>query len=337
MATLRDLAKACGCSVTSVSRALKDSNTISRELRAKVNRMAAEIGYIPNGNAESMRTGRTNTVAVIMQDTMNPYYSIVASMVERYAAERRYTVIIFTTDFRRERELNAVYEALKKQVDGILLFPLQEDARSLEVLDKARQPYVLVGRCFEDRFTDCVMPDDRQGVYLTTRHLLDKGHRRILMLNSFKYVSSSRLREEGFRAAMAEAKLKVRDRDVHYISTDKGVCGRLVEDIFSAKHDYTAICCYNDILAYEAYFHLRRMGFKIPGDVALTGVDDLHSYLTFPVRVTSAGYDIHGVMARALDLLLSKIQEAGARAAKEETRQNKLILLNQYLVVGETT
>lgn len=337
MVTLRDLAKACGCSVTTASRALKDSNTISRELRAKVNRMAVEIGYIPNGNAESMRTGRTNTVAVIMQDTMNPYYSIVTSSVERLAAERKYTVIIFTTDFRLEREQNAVYEALRKQVDGILLFPLQEDSRSLDILDKARQPYVLVGRCFEDRFTDCVMPDDRQGVYLTTRHLLEKGHRRILMINSFKYVSSSRLREEGFRAAMAEAKAKVRDRDVHYISTEKGVCARLVERIFSDRHDYTAICCYNDLLAYEAYYQLKLMGFRIPEDIALTGVDDLHSYLTFPVRATSAGYDIHGVMARALDLLLGKIQRAGARGAREETAQNRLILLNQYLVVGETT
>lgn len=337
MVTLHDLAQACGCSITSVSRAIKDSNTISRALRAKVNQKAIELGYIPNGNAKSMRMGRTNTIAVIMQDTMNPYYSIVARTVERYAAELKYNVIIFTTDYHTERELGAVYEALKKQVNGVLLFPLQVDSKSLDVLDSSGRPYVLVGRSFEDRAIDCVMPDDRQGVYLTTRHLLEKGHKRILMINSFKHISSTRLREEGFRAAMTEAKCLVRDGDVHYISTDKGVCARLVEDIFSREHDYTAVCCYNDLLAYEAYYHLRVMGYSIPDDIALTGVDDLHSYLTFPVRMTSAGYDIQGVLARSVDLLLGKIQGGRAEAPVDATRQDKLILFNQYLVVGETT
>lgn len=337
MVTLRDLAAACGCSVTSASRALKNSRSISKKLRERVHRAAMELGYIPNNIAGSMRTGMTNTIAVIMQDAMNPYYSIITTTVERRAAERGYNIIIITTGYKPERELNAVYEALRKKVDGVLLFPIQQDTNAVEALIRAETPFVLVGRAFDDVLTDCVMPDDRQGAYLVTRHMLESGRRRLMMINSFRFISSSRLREAGFRQAMAEFGLGVRDSDVHYIATDKGHCARLVQKVFSKKRDYDGICCYCDVLAYEAYYQLKLMGLKVPDDVALTGVDDLHSYLTFPVPVTSAGYDIEGVARGSFDLLLEKIEHDRNGGAEKAPWQRRIVILNQHLAKGETT
>lgn len=337
MVTLRDVAKVCGCSVTSASRALKNSRAISVELRQKVHRTAAELGYIPNNVAESMRTGKTNAIAIIVQETMNPYYSIVIHAVEAAASEKGYTLIMLTANQQPEREVNAVYTALGKKVDGVLLFPLQYDATSLQVLAKSNVPHVLVGRFFKDLNPDCVLPDDEQGVYLTAKHLIDRGHRRILMINSFERISSSQLREQGYRRAMAEARMEVRDSDVHHIDTVKGACARLVREIFSKDNDYTAICCYNDVLGYEAFYTLRQLGKNVPGDVAITGVDDLHAFFTFPVRMTSAGYDIPGMARMGFDLLYEKIrflERPGAEAAEWRPRR---VTLNQYLVIGETS
>lgn len=337
MVTLRDLAKACGCSVTSASRALKNSRTISVELRQKVHRTAADLGYIPNNIAESMRTGKTNAIAIIVQETMNPYYAIVTHAVEAAASEKGYTLIMLTANQQPEREVNAVYTALGKKVDGVLLFPLQYDSTSVEVLSRSRVPFVLVGRFFKHLTPDCVLPDDEQGVYLTTKHLLERGRRRILMVNSFEHISSTQLREKGYRRAMEEAGAAVQGDDVHYIDTNKGACAKLVRGIFSRRNDYTAICCYNDVLGYEAFYTLRQLGVNVPGDVAITGVDDLHSFFTFPVRMTSAGYDIPGMARMGFDLLYEKIRFQERPGAEASDWKARVVRLDQYLVVGETS
>ncbi len=334
MVTLRDLAQACGCSVTSASRALKDHPSISKRLREKVHQVALDMDYIPNSIAGSMRTGITNTIAVIIQDTMNPYYSIVTNTIEKHAAARGFNTIIITTRYEPERELEAVNVALRKKVDGVLLFPIQQDANALDLLERSGTPFVLVGRTFDNRVHDCVLPDDRQGVYLTTKHLLEQGRRRLMMINSFRFISSSRMREDGFRAALAEHGLKAAEGDVHYIGTDKGMCAEVIRSVFTGTCPYDAVCCYNDVLAYEAYYELKLLGWQVPEDVALTGVDDLHAYLTFPVRATSAGYDIRGLGTRAVELLLSRLDAAQQGAGPG---QRQLVVMNQYLVVGETT
>lgn len=338
MVTLRDLAQACGCSVTSASRALKNHTTISKNLRERVHNAALELGYIPNNIAGSMRTGTTNTIAMIMPETMNPYYSITTNIIEKYAAKNGYTTLIITTGNVTERELNAVHEALRKKVDGVLFNPIQQTSEAVEVLQRNNVPFVLIGREFKDLALDCVRPDDKQGVYLTTKHMLESGRRRFLMLNSFEFIPSSSDREAGFRQALSEFGVSVAPGDIHYIPTDKGCCSQLINQVFSQGKPYDAISCYCDVLAYEAYYTLKLLGIHCPEDIAITGVDDLHSHIVFPIRVTSAGYDIDGVAHKALALLLEKIDHKKAHGTDTaKVWQPRMIVFNQYLSVGETT
>lgn len=335
--TLRELAKMCGCSVPSASRALKDDPNISDELKAKVHKAAKEIGYIPDSIATSMRTGQTKTIAIILQDLMNPYFSIMANKMERCASDRGMDSIIITTDYSSRRELKAVHTALGKNVDGVLFLPVQKNTEALEALTKYGAPFVLVHRFFEGIFADCVRTDDRMGAYLVVRHLIEKGHRRILFINSFDYISSSRLREEGFKQAMREAGLRVGKKDMYRISTDKGACERLVRERFSGKHEHTAVFCYCDVVAYEAYYTLMELGRSVPGEVAVAGVDDLNSYITMPVRITSAGYDMQAMAEQSVDLLLEKINHKRRRNGGGPPWQERLLVLSQHLSVGSTT
>jgi Transcriptional regulators len=338
MVTLRDLALACGCSVTSASRAMKNHKTISKNLRERVHNAALELGYIPNSIAGSMRTGTTNTIAMIMPETMNPYFSIITNIIAKYAAQNGYTTLIITTGSVTERELNAVHEALRKKVDGVLLCPFQETPDAIEILQRTNVPFVLVGRDFTDMALDCVRPDDRQGVYLTTRHMLENGRRRFLMLNSYEFISSSTYREAGFKQALSEFDISVAPGDIHYIPTDKGCCTQLINEVFAEGQPYDAISCYCDVLAYEAFYALKLLGIHCPRDIAITGVDDLHSHIIFPIKVTSAGYDIAGVAHKAIDLLFEKIDHKKKQGAEEAGQwQPRMIMFNQYLSVGETT
>ncbi len=338
MVTLRDLALACGCSVTSASRALKNHKTISKQLRQKVHDAALEMGYIPNTIAGSMRTGTTNTIAMIMPETMNPYFSIITNVIEKYAAENGYTTLIITTGSVTEREVNAVHEALRKKVDGVLFCPIQQTTDAVGVLQRNNVPFVLVGRDFKGMVLDCVRPDDQQGVYFTTRHMLENGRKRFMMLNSLEFISSSSYREAGFKQALQEFGLSVGPEDIHYIPTDKGCCSKLINEVFALGKPYDAISCYCDVLAYEAFYSLKLLGIHCPEDIAITGVDDLHSRITFPIKVTSAGYDIDGVAHKAIDLLLEKIDHKKTHGAEAAAQwQPRMIMFNQYLSVGETT
>ena len=192
--SLKDLAQICGCSVTSVSRALKDSDTISKELREKVKSKAQELGYVPNLLAGSMRTGYTNTLAVILPDLRNPYFSLLAKYAEEYATSKGYSVFFMTTNEISEHEHDAVMKAMQKNVDGILLLPNQLDTQSIDIMNKMNFPYVLFGRIFDDIKADSVVVNDEMGGYLATKHLIEKGHSRILFLNSFMHIFSSQAR-----------------------------------------------------------------------------------------------------------------------------------------------
>lgn len=335
--TLREVAKQCGCSVPSASRALKDDPNISRELKAKARKAAKELGYIPDAIAESMRTGQTKTIAVILQDLLNPYFSIIAHKIERYASNRGLNSIIITTDYSAERELSAVYTALGKNVDGVIFLPVQQDTEGLQTLVRSRTPFILVHRYFENLCMDCIRPDDRMGAYQVVRHLVEKGHRRILFVNSFDYISSSRLREEGYRAAIHEGGIRLRKRDIIRISTSKGECAEVIQRLFSGKSDYTAIFCYCDSLAFEAYQALSELDVSIPDDVALAGVDDLNHYVTYPIKLTSAGYDMQALAEQSVDLLMEKIEHKRGQREGDKPWEARLILLPEYLVRGRTT
>jgi len=199
MVTLKVLAEICGCSVTTVSRALKDSDTISKELRAKIKKTAEDLGYVPNSLAGSMRKGYTNTIAIILQDLRNPYYALLAKYVEAYAFSQGYTLIIMTTSENQDREYECVINAMQKGVDGILYLPVQQDARCIDILNKNNFPFVLVGRIFKDISSDYVIADDRKSGFIATEHLISKGYNNILFLNTFINIYSAQERYLGYK------------------------------------------------------------------------------------------------------------------------------------------
>ena len=332
--SLRDLAQICGCSVTSVSRALKDSDTISKELREKVQRTAMELGYIPNMLAGSMRTGYTNTIAIILPDLRNPYFSLLAKYLEEYASIKGYSVFFMTTSEITEHEHDAVIKAMQKNVDGILLLPNQQDTKSIDILNKKEFPYVLFGRMFTNIKTDYVICDDKKGAYLATRHLIERGHKRILFLNSFMHIYSSVARLEGYKEALAESGIPYSPEDVKTISTNIGDTEKNIREIYRVPNPYTAIFCYCDVIAFEAIYVLNKMGFRVPEDVAIAGVDDIHSEIILPVQLTSASVNREEYAKRAIDTLLQKIKDPVPPSHK---RSYTRIVIDVKLTIGQTT
>jgi LacI family transcriptional regulator len=332
--SLKDLAQICGCSVTSVSRALKDSDTISKELREKVQSKARELGYIPNLLAGSMRTGYTNSIAVILPDLRNPFFSLLALFIEKYASQKGYSVFFMTTNEIAEHEQNAVIKAMQKNVDGILLLPNQQDTESIDIMNKMSFPYVLFGRVFKNIKADYVVANDRKGAYLVTRHFIERGHKKILFLNSFMHISSSVERLEGYKAALSENNLEFNPDDVKTISTKIGDTETIIRQLFNTPNDYTAIFCYCDVIAFEAIYILNKMGFSVPQDIVVAGVDDIHSDIILPVQITSASLSREEFAKCAIDTLIHRIKNP---VTESEPTNYLERVIDVKLTIGQTT
>jgi LacI family transcriptional regulator len=332
--TLKDLAKICGCSVTSVSRALKNSDTISKELRDTVQSKARELGYVPNLLAGSMRSGYTNTIALIIQDLRNPFYSLLAKYVEEYSYSLGYSIIIMTTNEDPEREKGCVISAIQKGVDGILYLPLQRDEGSIELLRKNNVPFVLVGRLFDDSNCNYVVVDDKKGAYLVTDHLIKQGNKRILFLNSFMHIYSARQRLAGFQLALQENNLPFIESDVLNISMGLGETNKVINELFEHKNPYTALFCFCDIMAFEAIYSLNKLGYRVPEDLAVAANDDIHSDIVMPIKVTTCGFSRKEMAQYAVDELINNIRHVSGESQNLEFFQHTI---DTYLSLGQTT
>ena len=334
--TLKDIAQICGCSVTTVTRALKNSDTISKALRQLVQEKAKELGYVPNSLAGSMRKGYTNTIAMILQDLRNPFYSLLAKYVEEYASSLGFTLIIMTTHEKSDREYECVINAMQKGVDGILYLPVQHDARCLDILKKNNFPFVLVGRLFDGIESDYVIVDDRKGAYLAVDHLIKKGYRKILFLNTFMNIYSAQERYAGYQEAFKDNGLTFNSNDIINISMDFGETQKVINSIFKKNAlypSYPSILCFCDLIAFEAIYSLRELGFKIPDDVAVVSNDDIHSDIMMPIKITSASFSRQEMARNAIDILCHNMK------SKEVDKSSPYIqkIITTSLSIGETT
>lgn len=326
--TLKDIAAICGCSVTTASRALKDSPTISVALRQKVHDTAEELGYIPNALAESMRTGSTKTIAAIIQDFRNPFFSIIAKHIEEYTRQKGYTTLFFTTNESPEQEVSACINALSKNVDGILLFPTQKTAESTELLLARKIPFCSVSRHFEHIPTHYVVSDDVSGGYLITRHLMEKGAKNILFINAPSYICTSVKREEGYRKALEEAGLSP---SVVYTSMEYADTKKIIDLHLKEKGSYDAVLTFCDIMGFEAYSALRKLNYNLPEDILLASFDGLEEDIIFPISLTSVGMNKQKLVEQAVDVLLNAIEHHSDKLPLQQ------FLVEQFLIQGETT
>ena len=205
MSTIADVARRAGVSKMTVSRVINDSGYISQETRQRVEQAIEELGYIPNALARSLRFKQTRTIALILTDITNPFFTTVARGVEDTASEQGFSVIFCNTDESPTEEAEYVNVLMQKQVDGLLLVPTGCSPDSLVPLQDQKLPFVLLDRHIPGAAADTVRCDSEGGAYALTQHLLALGHTRIAILSGPEDVTTASDRVLGYRRALREA------------------------------------------------------------------------------------------------------------------------------------
>lgn len=322
---LKDIALKTGYSINTVSRALKEKDDISEETRKTILNAAKEMGYIPNGIASGLRSGSTKTIAVILSDVANPYFSLMARYIEIAARKNGYAVFVLNSGEKQDIEEQAIYLALHKGVDGIILFPAQESTRSIEILNNANIPYILIGRHFDYAKTDYLITDDIKGGYLATDYLLSRGANRVLCLSGPGNVSASREREEGYKRALAANHVSFDPSLVWRHEATPGSTYSLMENIIDQRFDFSGIFAFSDLLAWEAICALQERGIRVPEDVKVVGYDNIQSDLFYPFPLTTINISKEKMANRAVEIILKKIKGEAEHEYYQEVFETTLI------------
>ena len=305
--TLKDIAQKTGYAVNTVSKALRNAPDPAADTKKSICRIADEMGYIANSSANSLRSGLSHTLALIVADITNPLFAITAKEIETAAREVNCTLLVMNTDEDPENEIKAVRSAIGRGVDGVMLFQTEKTRESVELLERAGVPCVLIYRASDDQRADAVMIDEVQGGYLAGKRLVERGCKKMVMLAVPSHISSSRLRQEGFMRAMTEAGIGPEGCGVVHLDNVLGSCESVLEELFSKDEKPDGIFCFSDIMAFETACILRRMGLEIGKDVSLIGFDNVQSKLAIPFGLTTVAVHKTAMAQEVMKLLLRRI------------------------------
>jgi len=307
MATIRDVAKRAGVAPITVSRVINNSGYVSRETRERVEAAVAELGYVPNILARSLRSRRTNTLALVLTDITNPFWTTVARGVEDAASEGGFHVILCNTDESETEQEEYLTVLLQKQVDGVLLAPARSTPEPVEFIQRQGVPVVVLDRRVPHAQVDVVRGDSEGGACQLIQHLLSLGHRRIAMLSGPQCVSTAVDRVTGYRQALADAGLDTSAELVYYGEFTQASGYEMAQQMLTVTPRPTALFAANNFIAIGALRALRDAGLQVPEDIALVAFDDISSGLVIEPFLTVAAQPAYEMGQRATELLLARL------------------------------
>jgi len=274
MATIKDVAQLAGVSFKTVSRVINRSPYVRDEVRQKVLRAADTLEYRPHHHARHMRTQRSKVFAFVSDDiATTPFAGQIIQGAQEAARQREMLLLTFSTAGDPAMEEAAVQMALERGVEGIIFATMYH--RAVQVpKDAFRLPLVLVDCFARDGRVRSAVPDEVNGGLLATRLLLEKGHRRVAMINADQKYPAAAGRFSGYRQALEGFGIRVKPELVRTGGwwQDDGYEHALA--LLELMPVPTAIFCASDRIAMGVYDALKEKGLRIPGDVSVVGFDN---------------------------------------------------------------
>ena len=309
-ASVKDVAAAAGVSLGTVSNVLNRPDRVSNATRERVERAMAELGFVRNESARSLRTGRTQSLAYVMLDAGNPFFTDVAQGIELAAEDAGLSLFLCNSDGRTARERAHLAHLQQQRVQGILITPVDPDDPELDQLVNRGTPLVVVDRTRAEGSGCTVAVDDVLGGRLAVEHLVDAGHERVAFVGGPVSIGQVRDRYEGARQAWDEAGMPADDLvllpcDSLTVAAGRAAGERLVG--LPRKRRPTAAFCANDLVALGLLQQTITSGRTVPGDLAIVGYDDIEFAAAAAVPLTSVRQPRHDLGRRAAELLLDEV------------------------------
>ena len=307
--SVKDVAALARVSLGTVSNVLNRPERVSAGTRQRVEQAMAELGFVRNEFARQLRMGTSSTLAYVMLDATNPFFTDVAQGIELAAEKANVSLFICNSNNSGTREESHLGHLMQQRVQGILLTPVDPEADTIDLVAERGVPLVIVDRTRNDTRFCSVAVDDVLGGRLALEHLVDLGHSRVAYIGGPDSLGQVRDRLAGAREAWAAAGLPAEDLVVLptaslSVADGRGAGERLAG--MPARTRPTAAFCGNDLVALGLLQQVIGSGRSVPGDLAIVGYDDIEFAAAAAVPHTSVRQPRQELGRTAAELLLAE-------------------------------
>ncbi len=310
-AGVKHVAAAAGVSLGTVSNVLNRPDRVSDATRQRVEDAMRRLGFVRNESARQLRAGQSSTLAYVMLDATNPFFTDIAQGIEQAAELRDLSLFLCNSNNRADRELAYLRRLQQQRVQGILITPVDPEIAALAEIAQTTQ-LVIVDRVSRTDAFCSVAVDDVLGGRLAAKHLLELGHERIAFVGGPHTLGQVRDRLSGITRELAEAGRNPDDLaviDVEALTVAQGrVAGQRIAEIPKA-HRPTAAFCANDLVALGMLQQCVALRMQVPGDLAIVGYDDIDFAAAAAVPLTSVRQPRHELGRRAAELLFAEVSD----------------------------
>ncbi|AYD47718.1 LacI family DNA-binding transcriptional regulator [Arachidicoccus soli] len=331
--TIKILAKELGLSTAAISKALHDSHEISESTKQRVLALAKELNYIPNPYASSLRHRKSNTIAVVLPDVTDSFFSEAINGIESIAIEKDFHVLLYLTHERAQREETILKEFKSGRVDGIIMSISSETTNFDCIHDtfSKNMPIVFFDRICEQIDTAKIITNDFESGYLATRHLIEQGCKKITFLSNSDSLLITKNRKEGALKACLENAIEESFLHVKLDCYANEFDSEKIEQLLTSEQKPDGIVCCIEKFTPNVYIVCRKLGLSIPKDIKVLSFSNLNTAIILNPSLTTITQPAFE-MGKAAATILIKSIEKKSFILKDET-----ITLPSTLFIRDST
>jgi DNA-binding LacI/PurR family transcriptional regulator len=308
VSTIKDVARRAGVAISTVSAVINRSAPVSQRTIARVERAIAEIGYLPHGAAQSLRSGQSRMIGLIVPNITNPHFSATARIIENVCLSAGYMSMVYSTGQDSERESRILKIMRQQRVAGLIIIPTRSDAEHGERLKaEIHVPTVLLDMYVEGLPYDVIKLDNVKATRLATEHLIALGHRRIAVTTGIAGLATSEDRLAGYIEAHAAHGIAV-DRSLLLRGDfEQDLAFASVIEVMQTPAPPSAILSISNMMTLGVLLALRKLDLGVPDDVSLVGIDDFDFAEIMNPPPTVIRVPVPEMAERAIAILLDEI------------------------------
>mgnify|MGYP002854769721 CR=1 FL=1 len=305
--TMSDIAQEIGVSTVTVSKALSDKEGVSDALREKIKKKAAELGYVYNSMAKSIKEGISGNIGILVSERYfydNAFYAKLYNRNVMDFRERGYSAILEIISIADENQGNLPGMIVNNKIDGLVVLG-QLKSRYVSMISELGLPFLFMDFYDEELDVDCVVSDNVYGSYLMTRYLIKSGHKKIAFVGNIFSTSSIMDRYLGYHRALLQNHLEERPE---WVISDRDEV-EVFRNIALPEEMPDAFVCNCDESAFYLISQLKNLGYRIPEDISIVGFDDSMLAEYSQPRLTTYRVALEGISETVVDVIIRKISE----------------------------
>jgi LacI family transcriptional regulator len=332
--SLKDVAQHVGVSTALISYVINHKEKevrVSKEMVEKIRKAVAELNYQPNLIAKSLKSGKTNTIGLIVADISNPFFSNIARIIEDEAKKEGYIVIFGSSDENAKKSQDLINVFFNRQVDAFIIAPAENTEQQIIELQKNNVPVVLIDRYFPNVKADCVHIDNFQASFNAVEHLINSGRKRIAMMAYDTTLSHIQDRKKGYKAALKANHIKFRSewlKNVYHKNIENEVKSAMTE-LLSSELKIDAIFFATNTLAIEGLKIINQSGVRVPDELAIITFDESDAFDFFYSPLSYVSQSLHDLGKEATRLTVEKI--------KNNDKEYSSVIVKEKLVLRKSS